>query len=61
MSPAALTELQAKGMVFNEIAPEEMARMQAKVKPVIDKHSKDVGESLVSQAYAAIDKARQAK
>jgi TRAP-type transport system periplasmic protein len=61
MSPAALAELQAKGMLFNEIAPEEMVRMRAKVKPVIDKHSKDIGDTLVAEAYAAIDKVRQVK
>ena len=61
MSPKSLVELQARGMVFNEIAPEEMARMRAKVQPVIDKHSKEVGEELVAQAYAAIEKAKQAQ
>ena len=33
----ALTELQAKGMAFNDIAPAEVARMRAAVKPVYDK------------------------
>jgi tripartite ATP-independent transporter DctP family solute receptor len=33
----ALTELQAKGMAFNEIAAPEMARMRAAVKPIYDK------------------------
>ena len=47
--------------MFNEISPEEMARMRAKVKPVVDKHSKEVGEELVAQAYAAIEKAKQAQ
>jgi tripartite ATP-independent transporter DctP family solute receptor len=59
MSPKALAELQAKGMVFNEISPEEIARMRAKVEPVVDKHGKEVGDELVAQAYAAIEKARQ--
>ena len=59
MSPKSLAELQAKGMVFNEIAPEEMARLRATVKPVVDKHSKEIGEELVTQAYAAIEKAKQ--
>jgi TRAP-type transport system periplasmic protein len=61
MSPKSLVELQARGMVFNELAPEEMARMRAKVQPVIDKHSQEVGEELVTQAYAAIEKAKQAQ
>src|SRR5436190_16000061 len=33
----AVTELKAKGMVHNEIAPAEMARMRAAVKPIYDK------------------------
>ena len=61
MSPKSLVELQARGMVFNEIAPEEMARMRANVQSVVDKHSKEIGEELVAQAYAAIEKAKQAQ
>lgn len=59
MSPKSLAELQAKGMMFSELSSEEMARMRAKVKPVVDKHSKTVGDELVTQAYAAIEKAKQ--
>jgi TRAP-type transport system periplasmic protein len=33
----ALTELKAKGMLHNDIAPAEMAKMRAEVKPVHDK------------------------
>src|SRR3954452_12692767 len=33
----AVTELKAKGMVYNDIAPAEVARMRAEVKPVYDK------------------------
>jgi TRAP-type C4-dicarboxylate transport system substrate-binding protein len=35
----ALTELQAKGMVYNAVAPAETARMRADVKPIYDKFS----------------------
>jgi tripartite ATP-independent transporter DctP family solute receptor len=35
----ALTELKAKGMLYNDIAPAEMAKMRAEVKPVYDKFS----------------------
>ena len=56
-----LKELQAKGMAFNEIPPAEMAKMREKVKPVVDKYSKEVGEDLVKQTYAEIDKVRQQK
>ncbi len=37
VSAKAVTELQAKGMVFNEIAPAELAKMRASIKPVQDK------------------------
>ena len=36
-SSKAVNELKAKGMVHNDIAPAEMARMRAAVKPVYDK------------------------
>lgn len=39
VSGKAVAELQAKGMIFNEVAPAEMARMRAAVKPVYDKFS----------------------
>ena len=48
-------------MVLNEIAPEERAKMQEKVKPVIDKYTKQVGEDLVKQAYAEIERVRKQK
>ena len=35
----ALAELQAKGMQFNEIAPEELERMRKAAQPVVDKIS----------------------
>jgi TRAP-type C4-dicarboxylate transport system substrate-binding protein len=33
----ALTELQAKGMAYNDISPAELARMRAAVAPIYDK------------------------
>src|SRR6187399_711202 len=36
-SGKAVAELKAKGMIFNEIAPAELAKMRAAVKPVYDK------------------------
>ncbi len=61
MGPKALAELKAKGMIFNEITPEEMTKFRAKVKPVVDKHSKQVSEDLVKQANAVIEAARKQK
>jgi tripartite ATP-independent transporter DctP family solute receptor len=60
-SPASLAELKTKGMVFNEIPADELAKMREKVKPVIDKYTKDVGDALVTQAHAEIEKVRQQK
>ena len=56
-----VTELQAKGMAFNEISPAELARMRQKLQPVIDKYSKQVGEDILKQTYAEIDKAKAQK
>jgi len=44
----ALTELQAKGMAFNEIAPAEQARMRAAVKPVYDKFTAEYQPEVVN-------------
>ena len=54
-------ELKKQGMTLNEIAPEERAKMQEKVKPVIDKYTKQVGEDLVKQTYAEIELVRKQK
>jgi tripartite ATP-independent transporter DctP family solute receptor len=54
-----LAELKAKGMAVNEIAPAEMARMREKVKPVVDKYAKQVGEDLLRETTAEIAKAKK--
>jgi len=56
-SGKALAELK-KTMTVTEIAPAEMAKIRAAVKPVVDKYTADVGPALVKQLYAEIDKAR---
>lgn len=60
-SAKVLADLKAKGMAFNEIPPEEVAKMREKVKPVVDKYTKEIGEDLVKQTYAEIDKVRKQK
>jgi len=57
---ALTTELTKAGMVLNEITPAERARMAERVKPVVEKYAKQVGEDLVKQAYADIAKVRGA-
>jgi tripartite ATP-independent transporter DctP family solute receptor len=50
-----------QGMKVNEPSPQEIARMRDKVKPVVDKYTGQVGEPLVKEMYAEIDKARKSK
>ncbi len=55
---ALVKELQEKGMQFNELAPEELARMREMLAPVAEKYTKQVGEDLVRQTYAELEKIR---
>jgi TRAP-type transport system periplasmic protein len=58
LSPKSLAELKEKGMVFSDIPAEEMARMRDKVKPVVDRYTKDIGEDLMSLTRADIAKVK---
>jgi tripartite ATP-independent transporter DctP family solute receptor len=48
-----------QGMQINDLAPQEIARMRDKVKPVVDKYSAQVGEPLVKEFNAELEKARK--
>jgi TRAP-type C4-dicarboxylate transport system substrate-binding protein len=52
----ALTELQAKGMAFNEIAPAEYARMRVAVKPVYDKFTAEYEPAVVNLFKAELER-----
>ena len=54
-----LQQLREKGMQINELTPQELTRIREKIKPVIEKHVKTIGEDLVSEMYAEIAKVRQ--
>jgi tripartite ATP-independent transporter DctP family solute receptor len=54
-----LAELQAKGMLFNEVPPAEAAKMRERIKPVVDKYTKEIGQDLVKETYAEIEKAKK--
>ncbi|MFD2368712.1 TRAP transporter substrate-binding protein [Brevibacillus sp. GCM10020057] len=54
----ALDELKAAGMQVNDVSPEEKARMQEIIKPVIDKFAKEIGEDLVKEMYDEVAKVR---
>ncbi len=56
-----LAEMKAKGLIVNDISPEERGRMRDKVKPVIEKYTAVVGPELVKQAYAEIERVRKQK
>jgi tripartite ATP-independent transporter DctP family solute receptor len=49
-----VADLKSKGMMINELAPEEVSRIKATLQPVIDKYTATVGEDLVKQAQASI-------
>ena len=54
----ALEQLKDEGMEVSELPAEEMAKMQAKAKPVIEKFTADVGPEFVAEVYAAVEQAR---
>lgn len=56
---SALEALKKAGMTVSELPPEEMAKLRAKVRPVIDKYSASVGEATVKELMAEIEKARK--
>jgi len=56
---SALEALRKAGMTVSELPPEEMAKLRAKVKPVIDKYSASVGEATVKELMSEIDKVRR--
>ncbi len=56
-----LAELRKRGMQVHELAPEEVAKMRERAKPVIAKFTKDIGEPLLKEAYAEVEKVRAAK
>ena len=61
MSEKSRQNLIKNGMQVNDIAPAEIARMRDKVKPVVDKYTAQVGEPLVKEFYAELEKARGRK
>ena len=61
MDSKAAEALKTKGMVVTDISPQERARMREKLKPVIEKHGKAVGESMANEVTAEIGKVRSAK
>jgi tripartite ATP-independent transporter DctP family solute receptor len=57
---AGVAELKAKGMQINELPAAELAKMKQKAQPVVDKYTAQIGEPLVKEMYAEVEKARAA-
>jgi TRAP-type C4-dicarboxylate transport system substrate-binding protein len=53
-----IADLKQKGMVINELSPEDRTKLQSLLKPVADKYTQQVGEDLVKQTYAEIERAK---
>ena len=58
LSAKALDQIQQEGVEVVELPPEEIAIMRAKVQPVVEQYTKDVGPDLVAEIQAEIEKAR---
>lgn len=56
--PKLLAQIKAKGGVYTEISPAERARMRDQLKPVYDKYARTLGEDVVNQVIAELNKHR---
>jgi TRAP-type transport system periplasmic protein len=53
-----LDAVKKAGMQVNEVAPQEIARIREKIKPVVEKYTKEVGQALVDEVNAEVAKKR---
>ncbi|MDR6713935.1 tripartite ATP-independent transporter DctP family solute receptor [Pseudomonas hunanensis] len=51
----AIAELRSAGMQVNELAAEEVARIQDKIRPVVSKYAAQINPELVRKVYQAMD------
>jgi TRAP-type mannitol/chloroaromatic compound transport system substrate-binding protein len=52
----ALAELKAKGMMYNDVSPAELARMRAEVKPIYDKFAASYDPAVVKEFKAELER-----
>jgi tripartite ATP-independent transporter DctP family solute receptor len=57
-SDKALAELKKHGMQATELAAAEQTKLREKLKPVIDKFSKDFGDATAKEMFAELEKVR---
>ena len=55
----AVDKLKANGMAVTELSPQDLDKMRAAVRPVIDKFSVSIGADFVKRFYAEVEKARK--
>jgi tripartite ATP-independent transporter DctP family solute receptor len=55
----AIDAIQKSGMKIHELPPAEVAKLREKAQPVIQKHTKTVGEELVAEVNAELAKLRR--
>jgi len=56
-----LAQLQAAGMIYNELPPAEIDRMRARLQPVIDKYTQRIGPALVQQVNEELARLRSTR
>ncbi len=57
----ALAELQKRGMTVHELSADEVAKLRTRSQPVFDKYAKEIGEALVNETMAELNKLRGTK
>ena len=58
METKALEKVKAQGTVVTEITPQERVRLRERVRPVTEQYTRELGEPLVKEILAEIDKVR---
>ena len=58
LEKSSIEYVKTKGMVVNEVAPAEIAKIKELVKPMTEKFSKEYGENLAKEMMAEIEKIR---
>ena len=58
MDQKALSTLKTNGMIINEMSNDELTRLRTKLQPVMVKYVKEIGEPLVNEMNAELQKIR---
>jgi TRAP-type C4-dicarboxylate transport system substrate-binding protein len=56
-----LDQLKKEGMTIHDLPQGEIAKLQEKAQPVVEKYKKDLGEEFVAELYAEVGKVRTTK